>query len=298
MKLLHRVGLGLACFGLVLGLLFLWLTRPQTLDASAISYSDPDPVNGELMFHAGSCAACHESDLRGGLELDTDFGTFRVPNISPDTAAGIGGWTDTDFINAMLRGVSPDGKHYYPAFPYSSYTRMQLQDVVDLKAYIDTLPAVSNQVGGHELQFPWSFRRGIGLWKRLYLKPDPQIELPPGAPPELLRGRYLVEGPGHCSECHTERDAFGGLVTERWLAGAPNPDGDGRIPNITPDSTGLGDWPANDIAYYLESGFDPDFDTVGGSMVPVQENMARLSGEDRSAIAAYLKAIPARPKAE
>jgi len=175
---------------------------------------------------------------------------------------------------------------------------MQVQDVVDLKAYIDSLPPVQHEVGGHELGFPWNIRRGIGLWKRLYLDASPHLPLADGADPALLRGRYLAEGPGHCTECHTERDAFGGVVPERWLAGAANPDGDGRVPNITPHASALGDWSAKDIAYYLESGFDPDFDTVGSSMVKVQENLARLSKDDRAAIAAYLKAIPALPKAD
>lgn len=292
--MLRFISLGL----IVLALIFWWLTQPLNSAAGAFGHSDPDPVNGELMFHAGSCAACHESDLRGGLELQTDFGTFRVPNISPDKVTGIGDWSDMDFINAMLHGVSPDGKHYYPAFPYTSYARMQVQDVVDLKAYIDTLPPIAHEVVGHELAFPWSFRRGVGLWKRLYLDASPQLGLAADADPQLLRGRYLAEGPGHCTECHTERDAFGGIRPDRWLAGAPNPDGDGQVPNITPDKAGLGDWSTRDIEFYLESGFTPDFDTVGGSMVKVQENMARLPPEDRAAIVAYLQAIPALPKAE
>lgn len=107
------------------------------------------------------------------------------------------------------------------------------------------------------------------------------------------RGRMLVEGAGHCGECHTPRDRFGGLLRERWLAGAPNPEGKGRIPNITPGGENISAWSAADIAYYLESGFTPEFDTVGGSMVAVQENMAKLSDEDRAAIAAYLLALPA-----
>lgn len=294
MKLLRFIGLGF----LSLGLIFFWLTRPQTLDPAALAYSTPDPVNGELLFHAASCAACHEEDLRGGLELKTDFGTFRAPNISPDKATGIGNWSDADFINAMQRGVSPAGQHYYPAFPYASYTRMSVQDVVDVKAWIDTRPAVAHEVPGPDLEFPWSFRRGIGLWKRLYLDPAPVIELPADADTELQRGRFLVEGPGHCAECHTERDAFGGLRTEHWLAGAPNPDGEGRVPNITPDASGLGEWSDKDLAFYLETGMDPEFDSVGGSMVKVQENLARLSPEDRAAIIAYLRVIPALPSSE
>lgn len=280
------------------GVMFGWLTRPQSLDPATLEYSTPDPSNGEMLFHAASCAACHDTDLRGGLELQTEFGTFRVPNISPDNATGIGEWTDADFINAMLRGVSPAGEHYYPAFPYASYTRMPVQDVVDMKAYIDSLPAVVNEVAPTELQFPWSLRRSIGLWKRWHLDASAVVYFPEDATPELLRGRYLVEGPGHCAECHTERNALGGLRTSRWLAGAPNPDGEGRIPNITPHESGLGEWSANDLAFYLETGMDPDFDSVGGSMVKVQENLARLSVQDRLAIVAYLRAIPALPDSQ
>lgn len=288
--------LGLSLAGLVL--IGLWLSQPQTLSSGELAYAEPDLANGEMLFHAGSCASCHEDDLRGGLELHTEFGLFRVPNISPDPETGTGHWTTADFINAMLRGVSPDGQHYYPAFPYTSYSRMRVQDVADLKAYIDTLPAVRHKVAGHELEFPWNVRQGIGLWKRRYLNPEPHLQLPGDAAPELVRGRYLVEGPGHCTECHTERDALGGIRPERWLAGAPNPEGDGRIPNITPHSSGLGGWSATDLAYYLETGFTPDFDTVGGSMVKVQENLARLSAADRAAIVAYLRALPALAKDE
>jgi mono/diheme cytochrome c family protein len=146
-------------------------------------------------------------------------------------------------------------------------------------------------VAPHTLGFPWSIRRGIGAWKRRYLDTEP---MPPVASPTPVeRGRRLVEGAGHCGECHTPRDRFGGLIRARWLAGAPNPDGKGRVPNITPGGDDISAWSAADIAYYLESGFTPDFDTVGGPMVAVQENMAKLTDEDRAAIAAYLKALPA-----
>jgi len=279
---------------IALGLLFLWLTRAPTTSPGYWSYASPDPGNGEMLFHAGSCAACHEADLSGGLELKSDFGTFRVPNISPDAETGIGGWSEEQFLDAMLNGVSPDGQHYYPSFPYTSYTRMRVQDVVDLKSYIDGLSPVRHEVSGHELKFPWSFRRGIGLWKRMYLDDAPHLVLPADGDPELIRGRYLVEGPGHCTECHTERDKLGAIRPERWLAGAPNLDGEGKVPNITPGTDGLGDWSARDIAYYLATGTTPEFDTVGGSMVAVQENLSRLSAEDQSAIVAYLKAIPPR----
>jgi mono/diheme cytochrome c family protein len=212
-----------------------------------------------------------------------------VPNISPHED-GTGGWTTLDFVNAMLRGVSPNGRHYYPSFPYASYARMRIEDVIDLKAFIDTLPAVAGTTPDHELGIPWNTRRGIGIWKRLYLDADPIMEVTDAA---AERGRYLVEGPGHCGECHTPRDFLGGLIKARWLAGAPNPEGKGRIPDIATGASGIADWSAADIEYYLETGFTPDFDTVGGTMVAVQENMAELTKEDRAAIAAYLKALPA-----
>ena len=191
-----------------------------------------------------------------------------------------------------LRGVDPEGRHYYPSFPYASYAKMTAEDVLDLKAFLDTLPAVSGTVEDHSLKFPWSVRRGVGLWKLRYLDAAPVARLD-ADDPLILRGRYLTEGAGHCGECHTPRDALGGSDTSRWLAGAPNPEGRGRIPNITPAGKNTAEWSASDLAYYFESGFTPDFDTVGGSMVAVQENLAKLPAGDREAIAAYLKAIPA-----
>lgn len=276
-------------------LLFWILTRPLGLVATDPGEYTPDTANGEQLFHAGGCAACHGSDLSGGFEMDTPFGTFRVPNISPDPSNGIGNWSGVDFLNAMKAGISPDGRHYYPAFPYTSYTRMADRDVLDLKAYIDSSPASENRVGSHEISFPWSIRRGIGLWKLLYLDQSP-VAVTGQVDDKLERGRYLVEAVGHCGECHTPRNAFGAMDANHWLVGGPNPDGEGRVPNITPHEDGIDSWSERDISYYLESGFTPDFDMVGSSMVDVQENMARLSNDDREAIAAYLKAIPALPK--
>ena len=158
-----------------------------------------------------------------------------------------------------------------------------------------TLPAVAGATAQNRLSFPFNIRRGIGLWKRLYLSDEPVIELAADAPAEVLAGRYLVEGPGHCGECHTPRSWSGAPVKQLWLAGAAAAEGDGIVPNITPGEGGIGDWSTGDIETYLETGFTPDFDSVGGSMVAVQENMARLAPEDRAAIAAYLKALPAHP---
>lgn len=285
----------------------LWLTHPQALTASDLPDHTPDVAAGELMFWAGGCASCHATPvggrrakgndkllLGGGLELDTPFGVFRAPNISPGPE-GIGGWSMIDFVNAMQRGVSPDGRHYYPSFPYTSYARMDTRDVMDLKSYLDTLPAVVRANDEHSLPFPYSVRRGIGAWKRANLVHSPATPVNDAV---FERGRYLVEGPGHCGECHTPRDRFGGLLRDQWLAGAPNLDGDGSIPNITPAGKNISSWSERGIVGYLKNGFTPDFDTVGGSMVAVQENMAMLPDSDLEAIAAYLKAIPPIEKQE
>lgn len=282
-----------------------WITAPQTIAAADLPARDADAAAGERVFWAAGCASCHATPvdgkraqgnaklrLGGGLELDTPYGIFRVPNISPHDADGIGGWSMIDFVNAMQRGVSPRGTHYYPAFPYTSYAKMPVADVMDLKAYLDTLPAVAGRVPDHSLDFPWTLRRGIGAWKRRYLRSTPVVAFA-DAGPDVIAGQRLVEGAGHCGECHTSRDAFGGLRASAWLGGAPNPEGEGRVPNITPAGKQTADWSASDLAYYFESGFTPDFDTVGGSMVAVQENLAKLTADDREAIAAYLRAIPA-----
>lgn len=277
-------------------------SAPQRLDTRIVTSAAPgDAGRGARMFHAGGCASCHAAKgaegearfmLGGGVELATPFGTFVAPNISQDRKDGIGGWTLDDFAAAMLKGVSPDGRHYYPAFPYASYVRMKPQDVADLFAFMQTLPAVAGQTAPHDLAFPYNIRRGIGLWKLLHLHDRPVVEFAEGTPDKVLAGRYLVEGPGHCGECHTPRDAAGGSDGSQWLAGAVAAEGKGVVPNIT--SGGIGGWSEADIAGYLETGFTPDFDSVGGSMVEVQKNMAQLTSEDRAAIAAYLKAIPAR----
>ena len=160
--------------------------------------------------------------------------------------------------------------------------------MVDLKAYLDTLPASDTVAPEHELSFPFTLRRGLALWKWLNL--DADWVLTDAATPQVERGRYLVEAMGHCAECHTPRDVTGGLDRKAWLTGAPNPTGQGRIPGITP---GQLDWSESDIAYYLESGFTPDYDSAGGDMAQVVANLARIPAEDRAAIAAYLKALPA-----
>ncbi|MBZ9965085.1 cytochrome c [Mesorhizobium sp. BR1-1-2] len=281
------------------------LSAPVKLDAEIMARLAPgDAARGKRIFYAGGCTSCHAKpgskgdgrlELVGGLELKTPFGTFVPPNISQDPKDGIGAWSAEDLANAMLKGVSPSGEHFYPAFPYTSYARMKPADIADLYAFLKTLPAVAGRAPANSLSFPFNIRRGIGLWKRLYLSQQPVVSLPEGAPGPVIAGRYLVEGPGHCGECHTPRDLAGGTRKSEWLAGATAAEGSGVVPNITSGEGGIGDWSQADIANYLETGFTPDFDSVGGAMVDVQRNMAELAPEDRAAIAAYLKAVPPHP---
>lgn len=283
------------------GAAFWTLTIPRGLsEAEIAALPAGDAARGETMFRIGGCDSCHAPAraqgndllrLGGGQTLVTDFGTFVVPNISPHPGDGVGGWSLADFANAMLHGVSPDGRHYYPAFPYASYARMEMGDVADLWAYLGTLPEVAGVPPGHQLTFPFSLRRGVGLWKLAFLDRAPVVAVD-ASDPALLRGRYLVEGPGHCGECHTPRNRAGAVEHARWLGGAPNPEGEGRIPNITGGAGGLGDWSAADLAYYFETGFTPDFDVVSGGMAAVQRNLAEIGAGDRAAIAAYVKAVP------
>ncbi|KIQ01879.1 diacylglycerol kinase [Agrobacterium tumefaciens] len=282
--------------------IFMGVTAPERQAPSHwANLGEPNLANGETLFWAGGCASCHAAPdatgdalktLAGGQALPSPFGTFHMPNISPDQQHGIGAWTLAQFGDAMTRGVGKDGEHLYPSFPYNSYARMTPQDINDLFAYLKTLPASTNDAPGHDLPFPFNIRLVLGGWKFLYFdKGEPRVEIA-NANAQVVRGQYLVEGPGHCGECHTPRDALGGFMKGQWLAGGPNPEGEGRIPDIRPESQTIGSWSEADIANYLETGFTPDFDSAGGSMVKVQQNMARLPAEDRQAIAAYLKALP------
>ena len=273
------------------------LSAPRTANPSALEGLEANAERGRLVFHAGGCASCHAAEgasgeamllLTGGQAFPSDFGTFRAPNISPDPVHGIGGWSAQDLLNAMRAGVSPDGRHYYPAFPYASYARASAQDILDLHAYLMTLPTSGAPNLPHETVFPFGIRRGIGLWKIPHLSDEWVV--PGDLGPVAERGRYLVEALGHCGECHTPRGPLGGQDRSRWLAGAPDPSGRGRVPSI---ASGDLDWSEAEIAAYLQDGFTPDFDTAGGSMAAVIENTARLTDEDRAAIAAYLKVVPA-----
>lgn len=296
MARLLRLGLALTVLA---GAGLWWLSRPQSLDPATLAGLAGDAARGARVFNAAGCAGCHSADgaegeawlvLSGGRRFPSPFGTFVAPNISPDPTHGIGGWSVADLANAMLRGVSPEGRHYYPAFPYTTYQRATLQDVADLHAYLMTLAPSAEPDRAHAVGFPFSIRRGLGLWKWRYL--DDSFVVTGPLSPEAERGRYLAEALGHCAECHTPRDRFGGSLRAEWLAGAPSPSGEGRVPDLRP---GKMTWSERDLIGYFSSGFTPDFDVAGGLMFDVIQSLKRLPPEDHAALAAYIMALPAAP---
>jgi mono/diheme cytochrome c family protein len=273
-----------------------WLTSPPALVIVTAAATAPNLANGQIIFNAGGCSSCHavpnQPDrlrLGGGLAIPSPFGTFYAPNISPDPADGIGRWSEADFVNAVTRGISPEGTHYFPVFPYTSYAHVKVQDVRDLFAYLKTLAQVPGKVRDHDVPFPFNIRRNVGIWKLLFMDDKPFMA-DPAHSVSWNRGAYLVNGFGHCAECHSPRNFLGGIIAAQRFAGGPNPEGEGWVPNIT--RKGLGDWNDKDIAYFLETGQTPDGDSAGGSMVRVIRNTSQLPAEDRAAIAEYIVSLP------
>jgi len=303
--MLRRILFGLAVAGAAGFGIFWWLTIPAVIAPASLAAYQPDLGNGRTAFNAGGCSSCHavpgQPDrfrLGGGVAIPSPFGTFYAPNISPDPADGIGRWSEADFINAVTRGISPAGTHYFPAFPYTSYVQAKIGDLRDLFAFLKTLPPVPGKVRDHDVPFPFNIRRNIGIWKLLFMD-DRAFTPDPTRPVSWNRGAYLVNSLGHCAECHSPRNLLGGIIAGQRFAGGPNPDGEGWVPNIT--GKGLGEWSKKDIVYFLETGLTPDGDSAGGAMARVIKNTSQLKPEDREAIAEYLKSLPAvegppRPK--
>ncbi len=277
----------------------LLITAPQKLPGSEIAAGyHPDLANGQVMFTAGNCSACHatpgqadRNQLAGGLKLKSPFGTFVTPNITPDPKFGIGGWTEAEFLNAMKRGTGRHGEHLYPAFPYASYSLMKTSDVRDLFAYLKTLPAVTKPTAPHELKFPFNMRVAVGGWKFLYFHPH-EFKADASKSAAWNRGEYLAEGPAHCAECHSPRNALGGLEAGKLYAGAPNLEAGGRFAsNITPHKDGIGDWSAQDITDFLKSGTDKCFNEPDG-MKEVVASTGKLPDADLAALGEYIHGLP------
>jgi mono/diheme cytochrome c family protein len=251
--------------------------------------------HGRYMAIAGDCAACHRAKggqpFAGGGALQTPFGTLLAPNITPDVETGIGGWTDDQFVEAAQNGIGHGGLHLYPAMPYTYYTKMTREDVIAIRAYLETLQPVRNLVQANQLPFPFNQRETMVGWNELYFRPG-EFKPDPGKSTEWNRGAYLVEGAEHCGLCHTPKNVMGGDENSQMMQGsvlqswyAPNLTGNRRV--------GIGDWTVDDIALYLKTGRNR-YDIASGPMADaVTNSTSHLTDADLRAIAVYLKDLPA-----
>jgi len=264
--------------------------------ASGLHARTPNPVAGKRIFNTAGGCGCHTAEngklLSGGRPLKTPFGTYFSPNITPDPNTGIGRWSDRDFLRAMHEGIAPDGSHYFPVFPYTSFSKMTEEDVLHLKDHLFMLPPVSQPNRPHDVWFPLNLRLNAWGWKLVNFRPEPL--LPEATRSEKWnRGRYLAEAVAHCGECHTPRNWMGALQPDWHYAGSrEGPEGE-VAPNITPEvETGIGQWSKDDLTYLLETGMLPDGDFIGGLMSEAVEYYAQFPPEDREAIAEYVLSLP------
>jgi mono/diheme cytochrome c family protein len=259
------------------------------------AHAQGDPRRGEYLSKAGGCVGCHTEEKKGAppyagrRPLKTPFGTFYGPNITPHPQAGIGRWTEADFVNAMRHGRRPDGANYFPAFPYPSFTRIADADLRDLWAYLRTLPPNDRANREHELAFPYGWRFLVTFWKWLYFEPGPFVPAA-GASAAVNRGAYLAQALGHCGECHTPRNFLGGPRRDRLLAGGKTPEGK-DVSNLTPAN--LKKWGDQELADFLVLGTTPDGDVPSEVMGEVITNTtSQLTPADLAAMIAYLRTLP------
>jgi len=278
---------------------FWWLTRPDPLPASAIPAHTADRANGEVLYHAGSCFACHKppeaaanpSLPSGGTPFKTPIGVFYPQNLTPDPETGLGRWSEADFVNAMTRGLAPDGRHYFPAFPYMAYRAMPVSGLLDLRAYLMSLPAVKAVHPPHTVPQVGLARRGVGLWKRIALARPPFIPASEGSD-SWKRGAYLVNAPGHCGECHTPKNWLMVEDLGRYMAGGPHPGGEGKVPSLRGLLAREKYADASNLMLALQNGEELGYeDLSSGGMAAIQENLAKLPESDVRAISGYLLSL-------
>jgi len=261
------------------------------------AFAQGDAKKGQYVAKAAGCVGCHTGTMAdavpyaGGRVLDSPFGKFYGPNITPHPEAGLGKWSEADFRRAMRLGERPDGAHYYPVFPYPSFTGMTDADLGDLWAYLRSLPPANRANQAHELRFPFGWRFLVTFWKWLFFAPQPFVA-DPQASTQVNRGAYLVRVLGHCGECHTPRNFLGGTKANRLLAGGKL--AEGRTPNLTP--TRLKKWNDQDLREFLRSGATPEGDVISDAMYEVIRNTtSQLTPGDFTALIAYLRSLPPLP---
>ena len=300
MRLPSRRTSAAIAFGLAVAAFVFWrLTEPDPLPASAISPHTADLANGEVLYHAGSCFACHKAAKgagnpqlpSGATPFKTPIGVFYPQNLTPDPETGLGRWSEADFVNAMTRGLAPDGRHYFPAFPYASYRSMTMADVLDLRAYLMSLAPVKAVQPPHDVPQLGLARRGVGLWKLVALR-QPAFEPEPGHSPSWTRGAYLANAPGHCGECHTPKDWLRVAEPTRHMAGGPHPGGEGKVPSLRGLVARRKYKDVDDLVLALQNGETLGYeDLSSGGMAAIQENLARLPESDLRAISEYLLSL-------
>jgi mono/diheme cytochrome c family protein len=262
-------------------------------NSSAQEQSFTQIQRGKALVDAGDCIACHTNDPKkpfaGGRPIETPFGIIYSSNITPDRDTGIGAWSDEDFYRAMHEGVGPDGTKLYPAFPYPYFTRMTRDDVMAVRAYLNTLPPVRNPRPANKLTWPLNYRILINGWNMMFFTPG-EFKPDPDKSAEWNRGAYLVQGAGHCGACHTEKNFLGadkshalqGGQIQNWFA-----------PNITSDrKTGIGAWSEAEIVEYLKTGRNRHSGASALMSEVVTDSTSKMSDKDLKAIAVYLKDVP------
>lgn len=279
----------LAALCILIATLPLWVSAQTQVDSTLLQ-------RGEYVLRISGCSHCHTAEngarLAGGRALVTPFGTFYTPNITSHRTVGIGAWSADDFQRALRHGVSPEGNDYYPAFPYTSYTRMLAEDARALHAYILSLPASEQPNRAHELAWFLRWRFAAQVWKWLFFSAGAFEQLPVQSA-QWNRGAYIAEALAHCAECHTSRDLFGAMQTDMAYAGNPQGPEDELVPNITPhETTGIGDWSRDELQEFLKFGELPDGEYTAGSMDPVIEGIRHLTPDDLDALITYLRSLP------
>ncbi len=262
------------------------------LIAVTLSAHAQDAARGEVLAAFGGCASCHVSPqgeaYAGGYAIETRFGTFYGPNITPDFSQGVGSWSQADFLRAMREGHGPTGEPYWPAFPYLWFTRASDTDLWDLWAYLKTVPANPRPNDEHHIKA--LYKPDLWLWRAIAFRPG-SLKLPADTPEDVALGAQLVEGIGHCAGCHTPLNGFGKPIAKRAFGGNHQPPE--RAPNITPDpDAGIGGWTRSDLTTFFETGMTGEGDYVGGHMARIVENgTAKLTEPERAAIVAYLLSL-------
>ncbi len=296
-----KIAILVAALGIAGAVAFYFISGPNPLDETAISTQiashKVDLKNGQILYNAGGCISCHrpakgvkaQNLPSGGAVLKTPVGLFFPPNITPDEKTGIGRWSSLQFLNAMKRGLSPEGKHYFPAFPYTSYTHMSVGDLLDLQAYLNTLKPVDASENKKTSLFGEDLlRRGVGGWKWLGLQTN-EFEPQPSQSAGWNRGAYLVTGPGHCSECHTPRNFLMVSDYSRILQGGPHPEGKGKVPSLVGLVKRKKFKDIEDLNSALRFGEIMGYEDISsGGMGEVQTNMSKLPDSDTRAIAEYI----------